>query len=160
MKVITWNRDNGLAQFEGMTFVITCNVRNELNGLRKLHLKSEVVNTVVNGQWGPPYMPRRFPKGEWKITGIEPAKEKDFFPLKIKTNAHQMVETWNLDAQGGYDKPTGKQVDDSGYHLHWSEGSQTTLGCGRVESAKQAVILAALIWQAFDRKEEVVIKVV
>jgi hypothetical protein len=162
MKIV-WNRDAGKAECCGEEFAITCDVRNELNGRRKLHDRNEVVNTVTaDGRWGHAYMPRPFPKGNWKITGVEKTSVPVFAPVKVTTNAHQKVEAWNLDGRGGYDKPSGIYEEDYGYHLHWSEASRTTLGCGRVgvESCRQALALAELVKAARERGEEVELEVV
>ena len=129
---LTWHRDKETLEVNGETFVVTNNVRNELNGRRKLHDKKEVVRAIVDGVYGSPYMPRQFPLGTWKITEIEETTARDFAPIKIKTDARQAIETWALDKSGGYDHPTGQYVIDSGYYLHWSQYSKTTLGCGRV----------------------------
>ena len=146
MKIV-WERDAGKAVCESVNFTITCRVRNELNNRRALHKPKDVVRAIVNGQWGPPYMPRMFPKGTWEITGVEWTKDKDFAPAKIETNAHQLVEAWALDSVGGYDHATGERVDDSGYHLHWAEFSKTTLGCGRVgkDTDEEVRLLASAI---------------
>jgi hypothetical protein len=50
---------------------------------------------------GPAYMPRVFPRGEWRITGVEWTRARDFAPVKIKTDAWQSVRVWALDAKGG-----------------------------------------------------------
>lgn len=163
MKVV-WNRDESDLYCSGIHFFVTNKVRNEIDPLhkRRLHDPMEVVLAIKNGQYSDPYMPRKFPKGIWNITGIENTTAIDFAPIKIKTNAHQMVETWVLDDKKGYDKPSGKFVDDSGYHLHWSKNSITTLGCGRVgtDTDKQIKKLAGLIKQAFDKGEVVTLEVI
>jgi hypothetical protein len=165
--VILWERGKGEAKVYNLgysgVYKITSDVRNELNGRRGLHDPGEVVNIVqANGTWGHAYMPRPFPLGKWKITGIERTSAPVFAPVKIKTNAHQKVELWNLDRGGGYDKPSGIYAEDYGYHLHWSACSGTTLGCGRVgrNSAKEVLALAAVIEEAFKFGEPVVLEVV
>lgn len=160
--VIRRRRDEGVAETCGRNFVITSEVRNELNGRRRLHDRTEVVNVVTaDGRWGHPYMPRPFPKGSWRVTGAEESRERTFAPVKIKTDAHQRVELWNLDADGGYDKPSGIYAEDWGYHLHWSEHSRTTLGCGRIGTGTgtEALRLAALAREARGRGEEVTLEV-
>lgn len=159
---LIWERDKGRATIDGLSFDIVSNVRNAANGLRKLHVKSEVVNSIVNGVYADPYMPAPFPKGLWKITEIIADKGRDYFPIKIKTNAHQKVPIWRLDKDGGYDHATEIMVDDSGYCLHWSEFSKTTLGCGRVgkDDASQVITLAGKLLdlksQGFDLELEVI----
>jgi hypothetical protein len=163
VKKIIWAREAGTARFEGREFVITSDVRNELNGRRKLHDPEEVVNVVnADGTWGRAYMPRPFPRGLWKITGTEKTTRPVFAPVKIKTDAHQKVELWNLDRGGGYDRPSGIFADDWGYHLHWSEYSRTTLGCGRVgrNTSREVVILAEFVEGALKNGDEVTLEVV
>ena len=161
MKIL-WNRDAGRAVCEGLEMRITCDVRNELNGRRRLHEAKEVIKAVVRGEWGPPYMPRQFPKGTWKITALEKTDNPEFAPIKIRTNARQPVETWELDGMGGYDHPSGNTVEDEGYHLHWSKPYKTTLGCGRVgyDTPEQVQLLARLIQASWDNNESVVLEVV
>lgn len=161
MKLI-WNRtENDLAAGEAH-FVVTNIVRNELNGRRKLHDPRQVVNAVVNGQWGPPYMPRQFPIGTWKITAVEDTNDPEFAPIKIRTNASQPVTVWALDKDGGYDHPTDKTVMDSGYHLHYASSSSTTLGCGRVgtNSPDQVRKLAGILRNAIARGESLELEVI
>jgi len=162
MKIV-WDRDAGKASVDGGEFDITSEVRNEVNGRRKLHRPAEVVYSMTEECYkGPPYMPRPFPKGTWPVYAVEKTDKPEFAPVKIKTAAHQKVEVWALDEKGGYERPTGETVDDWGYWLHWSEWSRTTLGCGRVGggSAKQVVALAELIQAAWGRGEDVVLEVV
>ena len=158
--IVTWRRDDEVLEIDGEKFVVTNKVRNELNKLRKLHDPKEVVRAIVNGQYGSSYMPRQFPRGIWNITEIEYTKVRDFAPIKIKTDAHQKVQTWALDKLGGYDHPLDIFVDDSGYYLHWAQFSRTTLGCGRVETENEVRRLAELIKPALDRKESVILEVV
>jgi hypothetical protein len=146
-----------------MTLTITSDVRNELNGRRALHKPDDVVETVTKeGTWGHAYMPRPFPRGIWKITGVEYTAAPAYAPVKIKTNARQKVELWNLDSGGGYDRPSGIFEEDYGYHLHWCADSRTTLGCGRVgkNTSREVTVLAALVKDALGRGEEVILEVV
>lgn len=159
---IIWNRDGKKAACGDNEFDIASEVRNELNGRRALHSAGEVVRTITKERTqGEPYMPRPFPKGTWEITGIEITSNPIFAPVKIRTDAHQQVEVWILDAAGGYEKQSGKFIEDYGYHLHWSKDSKTTLGCGRVgrDSYAQALKLAGLIQEAFDKNEKVFLEV-
>jgi hypothetical protein len=84
MKII-WHRDEGRFICDNTEFRVTCDVRNELNGRRKLHDRLEVVHAIATGN--PPYMPRPFPKGKWRITGIENTDNPVYAPVKIKTDA-------------------------------------------------------------------------
>jgi hypothetical protein len=161
MKIV-WETGKGVARFCGKEFYIACDVRNELNGKRRLHDKKEVVNVITaSGKYGQPYMPRRFPRGLWEITAVEETAQPVFAPLKIKTNAHQSVDTWLLDSSGGYDRKSGGVADDYGYYLHWCKGSNTTLGCGRVgfDTPYQITFLAELIRAAWNEGETVFLEV-
>ena len=158
---LVWRRDDGILELDDEKFVVTNRVRNEINKLRKLHSQKEVVRAIIGGMWGPPYMPRQFPKGEWNIVGIEYTKNPEFAPIKIKTDAWQNVQVWALDSNGGYDHVIpDKFVEDSGYHLHWAQFSRTTLGCGRVETENEVRRLAELIEPVLKHGEKVILEVV
>jgi hypothetical protein len=106
-------------------------------------------------------MPRSFPKGVWRVTGVEETAERDFAPVKIRTDARQVVRVWALDARGGYDRATGETAEDEGYCLHWSEYSRTTLGCGRVgaDTDEQVRLLARMIREAWAAGDTVTLEV-
>lgn len=161
MKLI-WNRTKNDLSVGEVHFTVTNEVRNDLNKRRALHDPRQVVNTVVNGRWGPPYMPQQFPAGTWKITAVEDTADPEFAPIKIRTDARQPVFVWALDDKGGYDHPTDTTVMDSGYHLHYAAGSRTTLGCGRVgtNSPEQVRKLASIIREAFKRGDAVELEVI
>jgi len=144
---LLWEQAKDILVVNDIPFLVTNKIRNELNGLRKLHDPKEVVKAIVQGAYAGPYMPRPFPKGKWDITQIEYTASPDFAPVKIKTNAHQLVQLWALDDKGGYDHGLTILIGDSGYYLHWSEHSSTTLGCGRVgdNTSRQVLALAYMI---------------
>jgi hypothetical protein len=101
-----------------------------------------------------PYDPQPFPKGLWRITGVEWQKEKRFDPrtygpVKIRTNAWQLVNVWQLDADGDYFRETDQRVKDICYWLHYSVFS-TTLGCIRLASPEDAVAIANSIAAALQ----------
>ena len=155
MKVI-WNRDAEDLEINGIHFKVWCHVRNEIDPkyIRRLHDPNEVVFAIVNGvQTKIPYMPRKFPKGTFEIITVEfvpkTDQQKDFWPVKIRTNASQDVEVWELDENKGYKKGTGKFVRDGGLLIHYS-WSNTTLGCGREESEIQVRKLAQMIIDGFS----------
>jgi hypothetical protein len=149
---VLYERDKNRLSTEGVVFVVTNNVRNEIdpNNVRRLHDQKEVRRTITSARTiGEPYMPRKFPKGTWSIVGVEWWRRglwdrADYGLVRIRTNAHQIVQTWILDASGGYDKPSGKYVDDSGYLFHYSD-SRTTLGCGRIDTQENAIKFAKLV---------------
>ncbi len=150
---VKWNRDAEDLEYQGIHFRVTCKVRNEIDLMyvRRLHEPKEVIYAIVNGQkTNIPYMPRKFPKGLWEITGIEASTDPIFAPFKIRTNAFQDVNVWALDKIGGYDKVTEKKVRDGGYLLHCST-STTTHGCGRVETEKQIRKLVGLISRELEK---------
>lgn len=113
-------------------------VRNELNGLRPRKGASDVFyTTTIGGNKGVPSMPRTFPVGNWKIVGIipHPDRERDgyLWPFYIATDAWQMLDEWELDSNGVYERKTGKRVPDYAYGLHFSS-SDWTQGCIRIGS--------------------------
>lgn len=113
-------------------------VRNELNGLRPRAGKPDVFyTTTIGGNKGVPSMPRAFPVGKWKILGIIPhpdrANDGYLWPFYIATDAWQMLDEWELDSNGVYERKTGKRVPDYAYGLHFSS-SDWTQGCIRIGS--------------------------
>ncbi len=80
-------------------------------------------------------------------------------PVKIRTDASQMVNVWELDADGDYFAETEKKVKDEAYLFHYSTSS-TTLGCIRMNSADDAIILAGLLQKYLDRGEAVQLEVI
>lgn len=157
--IIIWVRNKDFLRFEdGFEYFITNEVRNELNGRRVLHDPSEVVRTMPEP--GKPYMPRQFPLGEWTVYKPVPRNDPYKRPLYIPTDAHQEVQVWALDSNGGYDKATDEWVEDYGYGLHFSENSLTTLGCGRIGSKSSVLQIAAKINLALGHGERVTLNVV
>jgi hypothetical protein len=153
---VLYERDKNRLTVDGIVFTVTNHVRNEIDPVyvRKLHNPAEVRYTVNKDRSkGKPYMPRKFPLGFWKITGVEWYKEIKGIPsfskseyglVRIRTDATQKVNVWTLDKLGGYDKRTDETVDDYGYLFHYSNSS-TTLGCGRIETQEAANKLASII---------------
>ena len=120
-------------------FFISCVVRNELNGWRK---KSQVVKSIPKDR---PIYPRPFPKGAWKISGVEYSDDPVYAPVKIKTNAFKMLPIWKLDDKCNYESKTAEYTRDEAYWLHYADGSTTTLGCIRLNSPADAIALAKII---------------
>ena len=116
------------------TFYCDSCVRNEINEERELHDPDEVIYTFPLNRYDKslPYMPRSFPLGSWKITGFEYTDQDYLKPLKILTNATQLVPIWKLDKNGGYNFAAGNVQFDFCYWLHYWEG-RTTTGCGRFD---------------------------
>jgi len=143
---------------DGATFPISNKVRSLRDGTRSSH---EVVFSMPDNL---PYDPQPFPKGLWNITGLEWQKEKGFDystygPVKIRTDAYQLIKVWQLDNEMDYLKQTDISVIDRGYSLHYSK-SGTTWGCIRIASPENAEIIAKMIQRAFDRGEKVELEVI
>lgn len=150
--IATWKRDENDLMLGGVVFRVTNEVRNEIDpkNVRRLHDAKEVVRTVNQDRSpGGAYMPRKFPRGKWQITAVEwwtpGAWDKDVYgTVRIRTDAHQLVDIWALDVNGGYAEKAGRVLQDYGYLLHYSP-SRTTLGCGRIETQKAADKLGRMI---------------
>jgi hypothetical protein len=145
-------RVNDVAQYPA-----SCRVRTLRDRTR---MADEVVRSIPSGQ---PYDPRPFPGGIWRVTGVVWQKDARFDfatygPVKILTDAWQMVEVWKLDRYGDYLRETDELVRDEGYWLHYSE-SKTTLGCLRLNSPQGIVSLARTIEEALGRGEAVRVEV-
>ena len=160
---ITWNRNDDFLTIDrdGSTRIMRCwcKVRNELNGLRPLSGRSDVVRTETKtGADGVPHMPRPFPLGSWRVERIipHPDKVKDsyLYPFFIATNAWQIVDEWELDERGYYRRPSGRTVPDYGYGIHFSS-SYTTLGCLRIGELQDLIDLAGMVREELDAGREV-----
>jgi hypothetical protein len=121
-------------------YPISNRIRTLRDGTRKA---SDIVRSIPDNL---PYDPQPFPKGIWRITGLDWQKEKGFDPrtygpVKIRTNAWQWVTVWQLDADGDYFRETDQRVKDICYWLHYSVFS-TTLGCIRLASPVKAIAIA------------------
>lgn len=119
--------------------------------------------TPLYGETKVPYIPEKFPKGNWKITDFEKSFTKEYGPYKIRTNAWRWVDVWELaenkkkrlewrlkrDSNGNIIK-----AKDSGLLIHgggWSESAldnkkgtnkytDTTLGCIRISNLDVCLI--------------------
>jgi len=144
---ITWMQGSSELWYNGLMISCSCNVRNELNGNRRMN---EIVRTMPNGK---PYMPRIFPKGTWKV-GLPLVRETDeLAPFFIPTNAHQLVQVWDT-RNGSYVAATNILDDDTAYGLHYSL-YQNTLGCIKIRNKKDLLELVRVIKECYARKEEV-----
>jgi len=144
----------------GIVFKVNNIIRTAKDKTRSLSKPSDLVFPIVNGEYYHlPVMPGHFPKGHWNITEVKYTSEKDFAPVKIKTNAHQRLKVWTLDPDGSYGKETEETVDDSGYYFHAS-WSRTSLGCGIMDSAKSALKLAKMCEVAIGKGETILLEVV
>lgn len=136
-------------------------VSNRLKTLREGTRKSSEVVTTIPDKL--PYDPQPFPRGAWKINGVLWQKDKKFDyhtygPVKIMTDAWQKVETWELDEEGDYLKPSGSRVLDTCYWLHYS-GYNTTLGCIRLASPADAEEIGRAVEAALRGGEAVELEV-
>jgi hypothetical protein len=143
---------------DGAIYWISCRVRALRDGTRG---SGEVVRSIPDNK---PYDPRPFPCGLWNVIGVEWQKEKGFDyntygPVKIRTNAQQAVNVWELDMDGDYLHETDRSVADSGYLLHYSKSS-TTLGCIRLESPEDATRIAEIIERGLSGDENVQLEVI
>jgi len=153
------NLSNGSIIANGGRFPISCNVRTLKNGTRGRAVK-EVRYCIPDSL---PYDPLPFPKGIWNITGVEWQKDFGFDKweygdIKIRTDALQWVNVWELDKDGNYWRPTDKWVMDYGYLIHYSE-SLTTLGCIRGGTRIETNTLAKFVQEQLA-KEKMQIEVI
>jgi hypothetical protein len=158
MKILADLEQENLIIENKAVFSITNNVRSYKTGGRKSH---EVVRTIPGNY---PYNPQHFPLGNWKITSVEwqDVYKFDFAtygPVKIRTDAWQMVKVWELDKDGDYLEETKIEVKDEGYLLHYSN-SKTTLGCIRLYSPSEARIIANIIEGALKSGEKIDLQVI
>lgn len=149
---ILWKLSSRMIYFEGEIINVTCDVRNELNGRRKLS-EPPVYSENKDGSKGEVYMPRTFPVGRWEVYTIIAKSDPYEAPEFIATNAHQTVDVWMV-KDGHYYEKSGRQVEDYGYGLHNSTSS-TTLGCGRISLWDHRKKLVAAIRAAWKRGEKV-----
>ena len=135
-------------------YYITCIVRNELNGWRS---PMQVVRSIPENR---PVYPRPFPRGSWHIYGIEFTNDREYSPVKIKTNAYQMLPVWGLTEHGHYGAKTQEYTRDEAYWLHYSENSNTTLGCIRLNSTHDAFRIADIIKKELEAVDYIDLEVI
>jgi hypothetical protein len=138
---------NEITLAPGKALRCTSVVRNEINRLRPLHDAKQVIRSIPSGK---PIMPRAFPIGRWRILGVKFRTDGDvdygyLGPAFIQTNAFLLLPVWALDENGGYDHVTSELVADSGYGFHFARDSRTTQGCGRLDSATDALAFAKFV---------------
>lgn len=110
-------------------FVAQSEVRNELNGKRRLDKAGDVEYTITKSRTvGKPYMPRPYPTGDWVITGKEASTNKWMQPIKFLTDAHRTVKVWEV-GPNGYVRETEETTEDYAYHIHFNNGSFHSDGC-------------------------------
>lgn len=156
MLLLRFIHDENRLYVDDKIYKATCKVRNELNGWRK---KDQVVKTYPLGGGREPYYPRKFPTGFWKIKTPEWTKDPEYKPVKIPTDAFRRVPLWETDRHG-YKKLSDEHQTDAFYHLHFAQGSSTTLGCIRLNSAEDAAKIAKQIESEMNNGNEVWIEVI
>jgi hypothetical protein len=147
MKIIA-DLDAGRLILPEATFPISNRIRTLRDGTRKAY---EVIRNIPDNL---PYDPCPFPPGTWCITGLDWQRDKGFDPrtygpVKIRTDAWQWVNVWELDGDGDYLRETERQVRDTCYWLHYAT-SRTTLGCIRLASPEDAITIANAIATALE----------
>lgn len=141
------------------SFLADSVVRNLTNGWRKPH---EVVHAITSGnvETDIPVDPMPFPKGKWRVISVSRRYDKYRAPLMIETNAWQMLAQWDLDQNGRYLRPSGKDVPDYQYHIHCSE-SKTTQGCGNLHLDRYNLYrLASDVLMALQNEDYITLEVV
>jgi hypothetical protein len=126
-------------KIEDRKFNISCVVRNELNGWRS---PSQVIRSIPENK---PVYPRQFPRGSWHIYAVEHTDNIEYSPIKIKTNAFQMLPVWALSIEGHYMTKTGEYTRDEAYWMHYATKSTTTLGCIRLNSVSDAFLIGRML---------------
>jgi hypothetical protein len=111
-----------------------------------------VLSTKEDGSDGVPYKPTWFPIGAWRIRKPLPRMSPYTAPYFIPTDAHQLVEEWELDEHGLYKYSTGKMVMDWGYGMHHSI-IDYTFGCLKILDTTDVVWLAGQILTADEPVE-------
>jgi len=151
----------GELRINGAAYPVSNKIRTVRDKTRK---SSEVIRSIPDNA---PYDPQPFPKGLWEINAVEwqEVNGKNMFdyntygPVKIRTDARQMVKVWELDADGDYLRETDREVEDRGYLLHYSV-SKTTLGCIKISVPTDAIQIARVIEKLIDDGEKIELEVV
>ena len=135
------------------------NVRNELNGQRKLHVPGEVVYAMTHDPYSrTPVMPRTFPKGLWRVHKPRRRFDRYLAPFYIPTDAEQYLPVWELDDKLGYSHPGDGMVLDIAYGIHFST-SYTTVGCIRVHNEHDLLWLVETINDLLDAHTDITLSV-
>jgi len=154
MKVILIDGARKVVTFEDVKYPFSCVVRTAQNGLRPLHNPLQVhVSTNADGSDGKPVMPAVFPSGMWNVIDVVPGNNGDLGPVVIRTDAHQGLRVWTLDAAGGYDHETLEVVEDWGYELHADLDPRDgiySVGCMHAMDSDTILEIAAAVRAALD----------
>ena len=127
---------------------VHCEVRNDMQGWRK----DKVVHAITedNKATDIPVRPMPFPIGHWNVIDMVKRTQPDRAPIMIVTNAHQLLDIWELDDEGNYLRKTGKQIMDWQYNIHCSCFT-TSLGCLVAGDLQQLKRLGAQTKLAFSQ---------
>ena len=135
------------------------NVRNELNGQRKLHDPEEVIYPMTHDRYNTsPIMPRTFPKGLWRVYKPRIRNCKYLAPYYIPTDAEQYLPVWVLDDKLGYAYPGDGMILDIGYGIHFST-DYTTAGCIRVHNKHDLLWLVETIEDLLESHKDITLSV-
>ena len=137
----------------GRKIRFSCNVRNELNGLRKLTEKP-----LLSLPAGKPVMPRTFPKGEFTVGKPRPRTDDARRPFFIPTSATRTLPVWSV-VDGHYGTPTDEYTEDIGYGLHFSR-YENTEGCLKILSVEDLLFLVDSINKCLKEKTIIKLKVI
>jgi len=121
----------------GRVIDISCKVRSEANGQRKL-----TESPVLSIPDQKPVMPRPFPVGVWDVFKPEPRDSPALAPFFIPTSAYQVLPVWS--GQKSYGAKTTETVIDRGYGLHFSTFFNT-IGCIKIEKKDDLLFLVSKI---------------
>jgi hypothetical protein len=112
-----------------------------------------VQTTNADGSDGVPYKPAPFPVGIWNVRAPQARTSIYTAPFFIPTDAHQLVDEWELDEHGLYKCLAGRQVMDWGYGVHHSQ-IDYTFGCLRMLDIPDVLFLVASLKEAAGEKIE------
>ena len=154
MKQIGISADSNMVSFDGQAYSSSCLVRTSANGLRPTHVASQVhLSTNADGSDGKPVMPKVYPTGTWNVIDVHPMvnPNTDLGPIVVRTDAHQILRVWALDANGGYDHETDEEVMDWGYEIHYCDPIQFgiyTVGCVHISQKSDIIAFANAVQAA------------
>ncbi len=152
-----WSEDNYLAVHLDTGDVVymraSCNVRNNENGRRK---PNQVIYSMPDNH---PYQPSRIVSGTFKIGLPVRRTQDDRAPYFIPCDAFITTPIWELDHNHEYAFPTQIMTRDIGYGLHCSTWV-TTLGCVKIHSEKDLLLLVNLILDVLSNGREVLLEVI
>ena len=150
MIALTWKRgDANLVAFHN-TIAVSNKFYDVLTQSPASHV---VMSTNADGSDGVPYKPEAFPIGVWRVFQGQPRTSIYTAPYFIPTDAHQLVDEWQLDEHGLYKYPTGKQVMDWGYGLHHS-AIDYTFGCLKILGIPDVLWLVEALKESAGEKIE------